>query len=104
VDIILVTPMPLIHGSVIRCRSVGLLDMTDEAGNDGKVMVVPLDSVSKFHTTINSYQDVQAAVLDQITHFFEHYKDLEPEKWVRLEGWSDAQAAKDEIIALLARF
>ena len=76
VDIIFDTPMPLIHGSVMRCRPIGLLDMTDEAGNDGKVMVVPIDSVSKFHTSIDSYEDVQTSLLNQITHFFEHYKDL----------------------------
>jgi len=104
VDIIVATPMPLIHGSVMRCRPIGLMDTINEAGNDGKVMVVPIDSVSKFHTSIDSYQDVQLALLNQITHFFEHYKDLEPEKWVKLEGWRDAQAAKDEIIASLERF
>jgi len=104
VDIIVVTPMPLIHGSVMRCRPIGLLAMSDEAGNDGKVMVVPIDSVSKFHTAINSYEDVQAALLDQITHFFEHYKDLEPEKWVKIEGWRDAQSAKDEIMASIERY
>ena len=104
VDIIVATPVPLIHGSVMRCRPIGLLDMTDEAGNDGKVMVVPLDSVSNFHSSINSYQDVQAALLDQITHFFEHYKDLEPNKWVKVEGWRDVQAAKDEINSSMERY
>ncbi len=104
VDVIVATPMPLIHGSVMRCRPIGILDMTDEAGPDGKVMVVPIDSVSKFHTAINSYEDVQPALLNQITHFFEHYKDLEPEKWVKLEGWRDAQAAKDEIMASIERY
>jgi len=104
VDIIVATPMPLIHGSVMRCRPIGLLDMIDEAGNDGKVMVVPIDSVSKFHSSVNSFEDVQPALLDQITHFFEHYKDLEPNKWVKIEGWRDAQAAKDEINASLERY
>ena len=104
VDIIVATPMPLIHGSVMRCRAIGLLDMTDEAGNDGKVMAVPIDSVSKFHSSINSFSDVQSALLNQITHFFEHYKDLELNKWVKVEGWCDAQAAKNEIITSLERF
>lgn len=104
VDVIIATPMPLIHGSVIRCRPIGLLDMTDEAGEDGKVMVVPIDSVSKFEVGIDSYTDVQPAQLDQITHFFEHYKDLEPNKWVRINGWCDAQAAKDEINASIERY
>jgi inorganic pyrophosphatase len=104
VDVIIASPMPLIHGSVMRCRPIGLLDMTDEAGNDGKVMAVPIDSVSKFHSSILSYEDVQPALLNLITHFFEHYKDLEPNKWVKVEGWGDVQAAKDEIIASLKRF
>ena len=104
VDIIVATPMPLINGSVMRCRAIGLLDMTDEAGNDGKVMAVPIDSVSKFHSSINSFSDVQSALLNQITHFFEHYKDLELNKWVKVEGWCDAQAAKNEIITSLERF
>jgi inorganic pyrophosphatase len=67
-------------------------------------MVVPIDSVSKFHTAVNSYKDVQPALLDQITHFFEHYKDLEPNKWVKIEGWRDTQAAKDEINNSLERY
>jgi len=98
IDAIVMTPMPLIHGSVIRCRPIGILKMTDEAGDDSKVMVVPLDSVSKFHTNVNSYTDVQPALLDQITHFFEHYKDLEPNKWVKVDGWYDVEQAKKEII------
>ncbi len=104
VDVIVATPIPLIHGSVMRCRPIGLLEMTDEAGSDGKIMAVPIDSVSRFHGSIHSYQDVQPALLNLITHFFEHYKDLEPNKWVKIGGWCDAQAAKDEIIASLKRF
>ena len=99
VDVLIATPMPLIHGSVIRCRPVGLLEMTDEAGDDSKILVVPLDSVSKFHQNVNSPQDIQPALLNLITHFFEHYKDLEPNKWVKIEGWRDAQNAKNEIMA-----
>jgi inorganic pyrophosphatase len=104
VDVMIATPMPLIHGSVIRCRPIGLLKMTDEAGDDSKVLAVPIDSVSKFHRDVNSYQDLQPALLDQITHFFEHYKDLEPNKWVRVEGWRDAAAAREEIRASLDRY
>ena len=104
VDVLIASPMPLITGSVIRCRPVGLLAMTDEAGDDGKVLAVPLDSVSKFHQNVNSPDDIQLALLNLITHFFEHYKDLEPNKWVKVEGWRDAEAAKDEINVSLARY
>lgn len=98
VDVIVMTPMPIIHGAVIPCRPIGVLKMTDEAGDDSKVMVVPLDKVSKFNRNVNSYKDVQDALLNQITHFFEHYKDLEPNKWVKVDGWYGADDAKQEIL------
>lgn len=104
VDVMVATPMPLIHGSVIRCRPIGVLAMTDEAGDDSKILAVPLDSVSKFHHNVNSPEDVQPALLDLITHFFEHYKDLEPNKWVKIEGWQGSQAAKEEILVSLKRY
>ena len=101
IDVIIMTPMPIINGAVIQCRPIGLLKMTDEAGDDSKVMVVPLDSVSKFNQNVNSYEDVQPALLNQITHFFEHYKDLEPNKWVKINGWSDADEARKEIVSAM---
>lgn len=104
VDVIIATPMPLIHGSVIRCRPIGVLDMVDEAGDDSKVLVVPIGTVSKFHQNVNSYQDLQPALLDQISHFFEHYKDLEPNKWVRIKGWEGVEAARKEVNDSLTRF
>ncbi|HSR62801.1 MAG TPA: inorganic diphosphatase [Gammaproteobacteria bacterium] len=104
VDVLLATPMPIIHGAVIRCRPIGVLDMVDEAGDDGKVLAIPIDKVSRFHHRINSSQDLQPALLEQITHFFEHYKDLEPNKWVRVNGWRDQQAAREEINASLKRY
>ena len=104
VDVLLATPIPLIHGSVVRCRPVGVLVMTDEAGDDSKVLAVPLDSVSKFHHNVNSYEDIQPALLNLITHFFEHYKDLESNKWVRIEGWCGVDTAKEEIKSSLERY
>jgi inorganic pyrophosphatase len=103
VDVLLATPMPIIHGAVIRCRPIGLLAMTDEAGDDSKVLAIPIDKVSKFHHEIGAPEDLQPALLNQITHFFEHYKDLEPDKWVKVHGWRDAQAARDEITSALKR-
>jgi len=94
VDVMIATPMPLIHGSVITCRPIGLLDMVDEEGDDGKILAVPTDKVSRFHHNVHTHEDIQPALLELITHFFEHYKDLEPNKWVRVEGWRDAEAAK----------
>ena len=76
VDVLIATPMPIIHGAVMRCRPIGMLDMTDEAGDDSKILAVPIDKVSKFNRNVNSYEDLQPALLDKISHFFEHYKDL----------------------------
>jgi len=104
VDVIIATPMPLIHGSVIRCRPIGVLQMTDEEGDDGKILAVPIDKVSKFHRDVNSWEDMQPALLDQIRHFFEHYKDLEPGKWVKVSGWGDAARAHAEINTSLANY
>lgn len=104
VDVIIATPMPLIHGSVIRCRPIGVLKMTDEAGDDSKILAVPLDKVSKFHKNVNSHEDMQPALLDQISHFFEHYKDLEPNKWVKMDGWYGVNEAKEEVLEALKAF
>jgi len=104
VDVLVATPMPIIHGAVMRCHPIGMLSMTDEAGDDSKVLAIPINKVSKFHRNIDSYEDLQPALLDQITHFFEHYKDLEPHKWVKIHGWRDAAAARQEIILSLERY
>ena len=104
VDVIVATPIPLIHGSVIPCRPIGMLDMVDEQGDDGKVLAVPTDKVSKFHRAIHSPEDIQPALLELISHFFKHYKDLEPNKWVKVNGWRDAEAAMQEITSSLQRF
>ncbi|MHB8474131.1 MAG: inorganic diphosphatase [Gammaproteobacteria bacterium] len=104
VDVLVITPVPLISGSVIRCRPIGLLRMTDEAGPDGKVLAVPIDKLCTLYRHAQSPDDVPAQLLAQIAHFFEHYKDLEPNKWVKVEGWADASGAKAEIMASLARF
>lgn len=104
VDVLIATPMPIIHGAVMRCRPIGILDMTDEAGDDGKVLAVPIDKVSKFNHNVNCYRDLQPALLDKIKHFFEHYKDLEPNKWVKVNGWRDKAAAEDEIRSSIERY
>ena len=104
VDVIIMTPMPIIHGAVVKCRPIGVLKMTDEAGDDSKIMVVPLDSVSKFNQNVNSYEDVQPALLNQITHFFEHYKDLEPNKWVKVDGWYGVDESKAEIVEAMDEY
>ena len=104
VDVLVMTPFPLLAGSVIKCRPVGVLDMTDESGKDAKVLAVPVDKLSTIYRDVKEIADVPPLLLKQIEHFFEHYKDLEEGKWVKIDGWADAAAAKEEITASIARF
>jgi len=104
VDVLVVTPVPLISGSVIRCRAIGILKMTDEAGPDAKLLAVPIDKLCTLYRHAQSPNDIPANLLAQISHFFEHYKDLEPNKWVRVEGWGGVDDAKQEIVDAVARF
>ncbi len=104
VDVLVVTPVALITGVVVRCRAIGMLQMTDEAGVDAKLLAVPVDKLCNMYKTIQKPQDLPALTLAQISHFFEHYKDLEIGKWVKVEGWVDADAAKAEIMAGVERY
>ena len=104
VDVLVPTPYPLQAGSVIRCRPVGVLNMTDESGEDAKILALPADSLSRIYRGINEATELSQLLLDQIVHFFEHYKDLEPSKWVKIKGWADSAAAKKEIIESVERY
>lgn len=104
VDVLVVAPSSLISGSVITCRPVGMLNMTDEAGQDAKILAVPAYKLSVSHRGVNEYTDLSPLLLDQIAHFFEHYKDLEANKWVKIEGWVGSKEAKAEISASIERF
>lgn len=90
-------------GSVIRCRPVGVLKMTDEAGEDAKLVAVPHSKMTKEYDHIKDVQDLPELLKAQIKHFFEHYKDLETGKWVKVDGWEDAAAAKAEILSSFER-
>jgi inorganic pyrophosphatase len=104
VDVLVVTPVPLISGSVIRCRPIGMLRMTDEAGPDAKLLAVPIDKLCTLYRQVQKAEDMPAQLIAQIAHFFAHYKDLEPNKWVKVEGWVDGNAAKAEILAGVTRY
>jgi len=97
-------PMALIPGSVIRCRPIGVLKMTDESGEDAKILAVPIDKVTTLYSGVKSSDDLPAITLDQIAHFFEHYKDLEEGKWVTIEGWEGPAAASQEIMDSVERY
>ena len=103
-DVLVVTPIPVISGSVIRVRPLGMLCMTDEAGRDSKIIAVPIDKLSSLYTHMNSVRDLPKSLLDSIAHFFDHYKDLEPGKWVKIDGWVDTEEAKQEVLDSIERY
>jgi inorganic pyrophosphatase len=103
-DVLVILPLPLVPGSVIRCRPVGVLRMKDEAGSDEKLVAVPIDKVFDGYSHINDIGQVSQHWLDRIGHFFEHYKDLEKDKWVKLDGWGGAKEAKRIIHESVTRF
>ena len=104
VDVLVITPFPLVHGVVVRCRPIGVLKMSDEAGGDAKVLAVPIDKILSWYKHWREPKDIQPERLEQIRHFFEHYKDLEKGKWVKVEGWGGSDAAREEILAGVKNF
>jgi inorganic pyrophosphatase len=98
-DVLVITPYPLLPGCVIRARAVGILDMSDEAGSDAKLVAVPHQKLTQLYNAVHEIDDLPPLLLDQIKHFFENYKTLEPGKWVKVDGWRDAQTARDAILA-----
>lgn len=104
VDVLVITPVPLMIGSIVRCRVIGMLNMTDEAGLDAKLLAVPVSKLSKMYERVKSYEDLPSPLLLSIEHFFKHYKDLEDGKWVSINGWSGPEAAFEEIVSSIARY
>ena len=104
VDVLVITPVPLIPGVVVTCRPIGILKMTDEAGEDGKVLAVPTDKILSIYTQWQKPEDLNPLRLKTIAHFFEHYKDLEEGKWVKINGWEGPESAKKEIIDGMANY
>jgi inorganic pyrophosphatase len=94
----------LISGSVICCRPIGMLRMSDESGEDAKILAVPIDKLSDRYRKVYSTNDMPSGLLAQISHFFEHYKDLESGKWVKIEGWSGPDEALAEITTSIQRY
>ena len=104
VDVLVITPFPLIPGVVVRCRPIGVLKMTDEAGEDAKLLAVPVDKVLSIYSHWQKPEDLNELRLRQIQHFFEHYKDLEKGKWVKIDGWYGPDEAKAEILSGVAAY
>jgi inorganic pyrophosphatase len=99
-----VTPHPLQNGSVIRARPVGMLAMSDEAGGDNKIIAVPISKVTPLYDKVVNAKNLPESLLGSIEHFFEHYKDLCPGKWVKITGWHDARAACKEVLESIAMY
>ena len=104
IDILVVTPMPVVAGSVIRARPVGVLLMSDEKGVDEKVLAVPVDPLNPFYSNVKSHLDLPPLMVAQIKHFFMHYKDLEPGKAASVGDWAGAEMAHERIMLAIARY
>lgn len=103
-DVLVVLPLPMLPGTVVRCRPVGVLQMRDEAGEDSKVIAVPVSDVTGIYRDVASIGDLDDILLDQIVHFFEHYKDLEKNKWVRTGDLKGVAAARQEVLDAVALY
>jgi len=97
-DVLVVTPYPVVPGSVIRCRPIGMLNMKDEAGEDTKVLAVPHGKLTTLYDHVNEPGDLPELLIKQIEHFFENYKDLEKGKWVKVDKWEGRDAARQAIL------
>jgi len=104
VDVLVVAPFALHPGVVIRCRPIGMLRMTDESGPDAKILAVPVDKLTPKYKNVQKPEDLGAEFLAMIGHFFQHYKDLESGKWVKIDGWEGVESARKEILASIDRY
>jgi inorganic pyrophosphatase len=104
VDVLVITQYALPPGVVVRCRPIGMLAMTDEAGDDAKLLAVPVDKLTPIYRSVQTHADMPMLMLDQIAHFFEHYKDLDKGKWVKIDGWGSLDEARQEILDGVERY
>ena len=102
-DVLVANTRGIVPGAVISVRPVGVLLMEDEGGLDEKIIAVPTSKLTQRYDKVKNYSDLPEITLQQIQHFFEHYKDLEPGKWVKVKGWADAAAARVLVLEGIAR-
>jgi inorganic pyrophosphatase len=102
-DVLVANTRPIIPGAIIAVRPIGVIMMEDEGGGDEKIIAVPVPKLTKRYENVHNYTDMPQITRDQIQHFFEHYKDLEPGKWVKLTGWGDADKARSLILEAIER-
>lgn len=103
-DVLVVTPYPLLVGSVIRARPIGILNMSDEAGQDAKLVAVPIDKLTPLYRHVKEPSDLPDLLVQQIQHFFENYKDLEEGKWVKVDGWAGSDEARQAVTDSVAAY
>ncbi|WP_191059750.1 inorganic diphosphatase [Geminicoccus harenae] len=102
-DCMVVGRMAVMPGAILRARPIGVLKMEDEAGMDEKILAVPDDKITQINNKVQNYLDIPEIDIKRIQHFFEHYKDLEPNKWVKVLGWGDVDEAKVVILEAIER-
>jgi inorganic pyrophosphatase len=103
IDVLVANTRPILAGAVINVRPIGVFQMQDDAGVDEKIIAVPTHKLTKRYDKVKNYTDLPPITLEQIQHFFEHYKDLEPGKWVKALGWADADKARTFITEAIER-
>ena len=103
IDVLVANTRPIVPGAVINVRPIGVLRMEDDAGGDEKILAVPTPKLTQRYAHVFNYTDLPKITVEQVQHFFEHYKDLEPGKWVKMHGWGDAAEAKRMIQDAMAR-
>ena len=103
IDVLIVGPIAVVPGAIIRCRPIGFLMMKDEAGPDEKILAVPVDALHPFYSGVESYEDLPQILCEQIAHFFTHYKDLEKDKWVEVVRWAGPVEAAELVTASMER-
>ena len=94
IDVMIASTRPIVPGAVMKARPIGVLKMEDDGGMDEKILAVPVTKLTRRYEKVTSYEEIPSITLEQITHFFEHYKDLEPGKWVKITGFGGPDEAK----------
>src|SRR6187402_3356137 len=98
VDVLIHNQRGVVPGAIFACRPIGVLKMQDEAGGDEKIIAVPVPRLTRRYEKVHNYTDLPEITIKQVEHFFEHYKDLETTKWVKVMGWGDAELAREMIL------
>ncbi|BCG49583.1 inorganic diphosphatase [Candidatus Profftella armatura (Diaphorina cf. continua)] len=104
IDVLVLTPFPLIPGCIISCRAIGLLKMMDTGSIDIKILSVPINRICPIYSNIKSFKNIPDFILEKIKHFFEHYKDLEKNKFIKIEKWEDSQIAQEKILSSILAY